>query len=227
MERDLLERLLADGRTLEAIGREVGKHPSTVSYWLRKHGLHAAHSEKHRAKGGLPLDELRAMLAGGSTYAEMAAEFGVSAATVRHWLMKLGLRSSRGPGARRVHPRAEDGVRSERSYCSTHGMTRFRPDRRGSLRCARCQSDAVAARRRRIKAILVEEAGGGCKLCGYDRYVGALQFHHLDPGEKRFALSVGGLTRSLDKAREEASKCVLLCSNCHAEVEAGVASVGS
>jgi 5-methylcytosine-specific restriction endonuclease McrA len=157
----------------------------------------------------------------------MATEFGVSVATVRHWLMKLGLRSSRGPGARRVHPHAEDGVRSVQSYCATHGLTRFRPDRRGSLRCARCQSDAVAARRRRIKGILVEEAGGACRLCGYDRYVGALQFHHLDPAQKRFALSVGGLTRSLEKAREESRKCVLLCSNCHAEVEAGVASVGS
>ena len=226
MDRDLLERMLSEGRSLEQIGRAVGKHPSTVSYWLRKYGLVAAHRDKHLAKGGLPLDSLRSMLEAGSTYAEMADEFGVSVATVRHWLMKLGLRATRGPGRRRVHPRAEPGAKSVLSYCQHHGMTRFRPDRRGSLRCARCQSDAVAARRRRIKAILVEEAGGACRLCGYDRYVGALQFHHLDPAQKRFALSVGGLTRSLDKAREESRKCVLLCSNCHAEVEAGVATVG-
>lgn len=225
MGRDLLERMLAEDRSLEQIGRAVGKHPSTVAYWLRKYGLQAAHREKHLPRGGLPLDSLRAMLEGGSTYAEMAAEFGVSVATVRHWLMKLGLRSTRGPGRRRVHPRAEDGVNVVQSHCERHGMTRFRRDRRGSMRCARCQSDAVAARRRRIKAILVAEAGGACTLCGYERYVGALQFHHLDPAEKRFALSVGGLTRSLEKAREESRKCVLLCSNCHAEVEAGVAAV--
>ena len=226
MDRDQLETMLAEGRSLEEIGRAVGKHPSTVSYWLRKHGLVAAHRDKHLAKGGLPLDSLRTMLEGGSTYAEMADEFGVSVATVRHWLMKLGLRSPRGPGARPVHPRAEPGVKSVQGHCAQHGTTRFRADRRGALRCARCQSDAVAARRRRIKAILVEEAGGACRLCGYDRYVGALQFHHLDPAQKRFALSVGGLTRSLEKAREESRKCVLLCSNCHAEVEAGVARVG-
>ncbi|HEX8743936.1 MAG TPA: helix-turn-helix domain-containing protein [Thermoleophilaceae bacterium] len=226
MDRELLERMLAEGRSLEQIGRAVGKDPSTVSYWLRKHGLQAAHRDRHLAKGGLPLDALRSMLEGGSTYAEIAAEFGVSVATVRYWLTRLGIRSTRGPGARRVHPRAEAGAGAVRSYCATHGMTRFRPDRRGSLRCARCQSDAVAARRRRIKAILVEEAGGSCRLCGYSRYAGALQFHHLDPHEKRFALSVGGLTRSLEKAREESRKCVLLCSNCHAEVEAGVASLG-
>lgn len=62
-------------------------------------------------------------------------------------------------------------------------------------------------------------------LCGYDRCVGALHFHHLDPREKRFQLSFAGLTRSIDAMRAEARKCVLLCSNCHAEVEAGVATV--
>lgn len=72
----------------------------------------------------------------------------------------------------------------------------------------------------------MKEAGGSCRLCGYDRYAGALQFHHLDPDAKRFALSVRGLTRSLEAARRESRKCVLLCANCHAEVEAGVASVG-
>jgi 5-methylcytosine-specific restriction endonuclease McrA len=171
-------------------------------------------------------ERLAAMVEAGATHREMAAEFGVSAATVKHWLLKFGLRSRNGPGPRRAHPPAVPGVDVVTSYCSAHGMSRFRRDRRGSYRCARCMSDAVAARRRQIKSILVREAGGSCTICGYDRYVGALQFHHVDPGAKQFSLSVRGLTRSLEKAREEAAKCVLLCSNCHAEVEAGVASVG-
>jgi hypothetical protein len=57
-------------------------------------------------------------------------------------------------------------------------------------------------------------------VCGYDRCVAALQFHHRDPREKTFTPSSKGVTRSLEKAREEARKCVLLCANCHAEVEA-------
>ena len=76
-----------------------------------------------------------------------------------------------------------------------------------------------------MKQLLVEEAGGRCGLCGYDRYVGALQFHHVDPAEKSFQLGQSGLTRSIDAMREEAAKCVLLCSNCHAEVEGGVAKL--
>jgi len=81
----------------------------------------------------------------------------------------------------------------------------------------------VTRRRRKVKEILVREAGGGCALCGYARHIGALGFHHLDPGEKRFSLGDRGVARSLERARKEARKRVLLCANCHAEVEAGVA----
>jgi len=58
-----------------------------------------------------------------------------------------------------------------------------------------------------------------------DRCMGPLEFHHLDPVEKRLGISAMGLTLSLDAVRAEVAKCVLLCSNCHAEVEGGVASL--
>jgi transcriptional regulator with XRE-family HTH domain len=61
-----------------------------------------------------------------------------------------------------------------------------------------------------------------CFLCGYAKHSVALQFHHVEPSTKSFGLSVRGITRSIAKLREEAEKCVLLCANCHSEVEAGV-----
>jgi hypothetical protein len=70
----------------------------------------------------------------------------------------------------------------------------------------------------------VEEAGGRCRICGYNRCIAALQFHHLDPTAKEFNLARRG-ARSIERLRTEARKCVLLCSNCHAEVEAGVAEL--
>ena len=111
----------------------------------------------------------------------------------------------------------------KQGICPTHGEAEFvqRGDT-GSWRCIPCRSEAVTDRRRRVKAILVAEAGGACAVCGYDRCLAALQFHHLRPEEKRFSLGDKGLARSLEKARAEARKCVLLCANCHAEVEAGV-----
>ena len=63
----------------------------------------------------------------------------------------------------------------------------------------------------------------GCSLCGYDRNVRALQFHHPDPSLKRIDVSGRGATYSIDVLRAEAEKCVLLCGNCHVEVEAGTA----
>jgi hypothetical protein len=122
-------------------------------------------------------------------------------------------------GVRGVHP---DRVELE---CPHHGLTEFWLEARGIYRCLRCRSEAVARRRRRLKELLVADAGGACSICGYDRHIGALQFHHR-PGEpKEFGLADRGLTRSLDAVRVEAAKCVLLCANCQAEVEAGIVSV--
>ena len=111
-------------------------------------------------------------------------------------------------------------------HCRHHGLTLWIRSVAGDRnRCKRCRVEHVTARRRRVKRLLVEEAGGCCILCGYDRYDGALQFHHVDPSTKSFALSVQGVARSLEKARAEAAKCVLICANCHAEVEEGVATI--
>jgi 5-methylcytosine-specific restriction endonuclease McrA len=109
--------------------------------------------------------------------------------------------------------------------CATHGRTEFVLEGRGYYRCKECRQQRVLDWRRRARLKLIAEAGGCCRLCGYDRYVGALHFHHLDPLTKEFGISGRGFTRSIRKMREEAAKCVLLCSNCHAEVEAGVATL--
>ena len=109
--------------------------------------------------------------------------------------------------------------------CDRHGETDFWLDGRGYYRCKRCRSAAVARRRRKAKAILVEEAGGCCCLCGYNRNMRALHFHHVDPAQKRREINAKGVAVALDKLRVEAQKCVLLCSNCHAEVEDGIVFV--
>lgn len=49
-----------------------------------------------------------------------------------------------------------------------------------------------------------------CDECGYDKYIGALDFHHLDPHTK------DGTVTTVEEAR----KCRLLCANCHREAHA-------
>lgn len=109
--------------------------------------------------------------------------------------------------------------------CKIHGLTKFVKRTDNRMRCLKCASEAVSRNRRKKRETLVQEAGGACKLCGYSRYIGALQFHHVDPTTKLFGLSAEKQTASLAKLREEAAKCVLLCANCHAEVEAGIAQL--
>jgi 5-methylcytosine-specific restriction endonuclease McrA len=106
--------------------------------------------------------------------------------------------------------------------CSKHGEVKhfLRPE--GVYRCGKCSSQWVIANRRRKKEKLVEMFGGKCCVCGYKKYMGSLDFHHTDPKTKSFALSVKGLSYSWGSLVEEAKKCVLVCKNCHTEVEAGV-----
>ena len=160
--------------------------------------------------------------------AEIAEEVGLSKGTVRHWLRRYGLRTSNQSG-RRPNSAARAGKQAGALVitmtCPHHDDTEFILEGRGFYRCRRCRSEAVVRRRRKVKAILVAEAGGRCRVCGYSRHVGALQFHHLDPDLKRMTLSARGIGYSLDTLREEARKCVLLCSNCHAEVESGIAAI--
>lgn len=106
--------------------------------------------------------------------------------------------------------------------CRKHGTVKhlLRPD--GSYRCGKCASQWVMKNRRTKKEKLVQLFGGKCALCGYKKYVGALDFHHKNPKLKSFSLSVKGLCYSWDSVLAEAKKCIVLCKNCHAEIESGI-----
>lgn len=81
---------------------------------------------------------------------------------------------------------------------------------------------AVQRRRKELRRRAIESKGGRCQICGYDRCMEALEFHHLDSSQKDFGISSRGITRSWAKVQEELDKCVLLCANCHREVHAGL-----
>lgn len=73
---------------------------------------------------------------------------------------------------------------------------------------------------KRIKEQLIEYKGNKCQICGYNKCTNALEFHHLDPTQKDFGISGG--TKSFEKLRPEVDKCILVCSNCHREIHAGL-----
>lgn len=207
--------------SLKEIGRDAGRTPGTVGYWVRKHGFVANGSGKYDPNKALPEDRLLSLVDSGLSASQIARELGVSTQTIIRRLGKLGSATKRKRRASVVAEARTSGRTTVELECPVHGPTSFWVGKEKVL-CHRCNSKAVARRRRRVKEILVEEAGGACSLCGYDRTNAALHFHHLDPGSKAFGLSGAGVTRALASSREEAAKCVLLCSNCHAEVEIGI-----
>jgi hypothetical protein len=231
MDRGLLEGYLKRGLSLEQIGALEGRHPSTVGYWVEKHGLTANGRAKFSPRGGLTREQLEPLVNAGLTLEEIAHAVDRSVPTVRYWLARYGLRTKNRRGRRPAHDRAvidgalAAGKRTVGLACATHGETDFIIENSGRVRCKLCRQERVSEWRRRAKGRLVKEAGGACQICGYDRCQAALEFHHLEPAKKSFALSLRGVTRSMAELRREAAKCILLCATCHAEVEAGVTAL--
>jgi 5-methylcytosine-specific restriction endonuclease McrA len=67
------------------------------------------------------------------------------------------------------------------------------------------------------KKEVVLKMGGKCQICGYDKNLASLTFHHLDPANKQFQLDSRKFANC--KLDEEVSKCMLVCRNCHGEIE--------
>ncbi len=172
MDRVTLEEFLADGLSLEEMGVRLDRHPSTVGYWLKKYGLRAVNQEKHAARGALARSELLGLVEAGKSIRDIASEVDRSAVVVRYWLGVYGLRTNQAERRDLYELQARTLV----LMCSRHGSTKFRRRSEGGYRCLKCRADAVAGRRRRVKEILVAEAGGACASCGYDRCIGALEF---------------------------------------------------
>jgi hypothetical protein len=75
-------------------------------------------------------------------------------------------------------------------------------------------------RRWKRKAELVAIKGNKCQICGYNKCLRALTFHHRDPTQKSFALDIRILaSKSWETLISEIEKCDLLCANCHSEIE--------
>jgi len=75
--------------------------------------------------------------------------------------------------------------------------------------------------RAKAKQTLVNMKGGCCSICGYNKCLRALNFHHNDPNvEKKYAISkvLDGHRNRLWRLKPELDKCILLCSNCHMEL---------
>lgn len=72
----------------------------------------------------------------------------------------------------------------------------------------------------RAKQYLKELKINGCAICGYDKCNRALNFHHVNPDSKKFQVGINEIRKKkVQDLVDELNKCMLLCSNCHMEIE--------
>tara|TARA_B110000908_G_C9806135_1_gene250802 strand:- start:20 stop:415 length:396 start_codon:yes stop_codon:yes gene_type:complete len=90
--------------------------------------------------------------------------------------------------------------------------------------CKKCHSKGAYDTQKATRAKAIEYKGGCCSACGYKKYHGALQFHHMDPTQKDPKEFKRG--KNWERFKAEIDKCVLLCANCHAEEHERIRRVG-
>lgn len=71
--------------------------------------------------------------------------------------------------------------------------------------------------RRRIKIRAIESKGGKCQNCSYNKCVYSLDFHHINPNKKEFAIG-SSKVNNWGRIKKELDKCILVCRNCHGQI---------
>lgn len=163
--------------------------------------------------------ELQELIDSGLSQREIGLKLNKSQCSVRHWLRKYGLKT---------HKHGNNMFdECDNKKCTKCLMLKPRSEyynyNKISSWCKQCLTDDVINRQRAFKVKCVEYKGSKCSECGYNKYIGALEFHHLDPSQKDFEMSRYKLSAFSDIVKKELDKCILVCSNCHKEIHGTVA----
>lgn len=150
----------------------------------------------------------------GMSQPEIAKELKMTPNNVRYWLKKHNLKTLR------VINR--DKKYKQCPHCKeSKPLTEFYRSRKSSSFCKRCITKVNKERVKKHKQIAVDYKGGSCSICGYNKSLAALDFHHIDPSQKdsKWNNFRGKFTK---KHKNELDKCILVCSNCHREIHNGI-----
>jgi len=94
------------------------------------------------------------------------------------------------------------------------------------LLCLKCRS---YIKRRDFKLKALKEKGGKCIICSYNKYEGALSFHHYKKDSNKKTIKSFNISsaqnKPWDQVQEELQHVVVLCCNCHAEVHADISEI--
>ena len=79
-------------------------------------------------------------------------------------------------------------------------------------------SEIYRSKDRQAKQKCVDYKGGRCAICGYNKCLAALDFHHINPNEKETAIAGIFSLKQWEYVKQELDKCICVCSNCHREL---------
>lgn len=148
---------------------------------------------------------------------QIAEKLNCSQSNVRYWLRKFKIKTNH-----LAFDTKDYGENRCCSKCNTPKPISDFYERRnkkgGSAYCKECTKQQSLKRHREFKEVVVKYKGGSCENCGYNKFISALEFHHIDPSEKDFSISNVKTYKLTDKIKNELDKCILVCSNCHREI---------
>lgn len=154
-------------------------------------------------------ETLQNLIENGYSQRELATELNVSHSTIKYWLNKLELKTSK---------ELFNKNNTDEKKCS-----RCKKDKNKKLFynnctfCKKCSHDYKIDKNRKRKISFINLFGGECKRCKLkleDTIPSVFEFHHVDPKQKDPNI-VGFVRKNINLTLEELKKCILVCANCH------------
>ena len=144
---------------------------------------------------------------------KIAERLGYSIMSIRKAMRKMGLKTKRAANKRQCVCCGKQLTGRQFYYCSQNCKIKTFNTKHSS------NGTPVTERGKRKKLQILLEKGCKCAKCGYDKNMSALCFHHVNMEEKSMNLDIRNFAaQNIDKLREEANKCIVLCHNCHMEL---------
>lgn len=166
----------------------------------------------------------------GLSFKKISKELNCSQSTVSKWCNKNGLGDI---GLKKYKELTDDEIIELKEYYKTHtkketalkfGVSDTTVIKHSDRKIVDAKNNAKNYRLKRrtlLKQKAVVYKGGKCVKCGYEKCNQALEFHHINPIEKDFSIA-GNYNISWERIKCELDKCILVCSNCHKEIHAGI-----